>query len=138
MQYPPEVLLRLFDDAAKKANLSYEHSDSETLALEINEQDPSHDIQFKGRYLYDTYRAIKIAIGQQLSSVEFSPPHINRIAQYIGLRDYHAYKKSIKEEKKGESSKSENNEIPQNDNKSIGPKNVTNIGRDFNGTLNNH
>jgi len=140
MDYSPLILESLFNEVAKKADVTLEHSDSDFLAEEINEYDINSSIKFNGKYLYEAQRKIKLAAKDLEESIEFNPSYINQLAKYLGFRDYHEFKKKNeikfhenKSEEKAKTLKSENQHSTY-----IG-KNINKIEGDINnGTINNY
>jgi len=91
-QYNSETLNNLFLDTATKAKLTLEHSDSDILAEEINSYGDNPRIKLTGSFIYEAQRKIKVALENKEESITFNSGHINRLAQFLGLRDFSQYK----------------------------------------------
>ncbi|WP_046755446.1 hypothetical protein [Kordia jejudonensis] len=140
MAYNPKKLINLFIDTAKKAGLTLEHSDAELLAEEINNYGEKPRVSLTGKFIYEAQRKIKVAIKNEEESIAFSPTYINRLAQFLDLRDFSQYEIESKEDL-NTGNKKNNKQTLRNDNNqtTIIGKNINKIEGDINnGIINNN
>ncbi len=136
MDYKPENLQQLFQDASEKANLTLEHADATMLAEEINSNVSGSNIVITDAYIYEAYRKIKAAIARGETSIDFAASYINHLAQYLGHLHFGEF--LTQKEKQGGRGKVPN-EQPDNPANStiIYGKNVNKIEGDVSGNINN-
>ena len=133
MTYSTPSLYELLQLVAQKSGRTLEHADAGFIADDINAEVNS-EAEITREYIYETHRKTKKALENNKGGIEFSPAHINTMAQYLGFRDFKEFEKSGDDSKKDASTSSDGSPASERNHQ------VTNIGKNinhFSGDVNN-